>query len=416
MVQLTDTQFFTPLEFQGCDEPPSADVPGYDLLHEIGRGGMGVVYRAVDLAMGREVAVKVLSGRYAADSSTAGRFIAEAQITGRLQHPGVPAVYHIGRLPDGRPFYALKLVKGDTLDALLESSEPLDRLAVFQAVAQTVGYAHARGVIHRDLKPGNVMVSAFGEIQVMDWGLAKIVPTTAATPTLDDTTATPPFTETHSSGSGSDPENGSVFGTPAFMAPEQAGGGAVDRRSDVFGLGAILCSLLTGRPPFNGASLESVHGAALHGETGIAFHRLEVCGSDAEVISLCKRCLSRRPIDRPPDAGAVAMEVGRLRAAAMDRARDAERARLRAEQVAEQWRGRRIAQCIVAVLIFGFGSATLGLVWSEDGRAAAVQAREAAELHERTAAAELAALRSRVAAMEKAISANTIRLRDGSGE
>src|SRR6516165_5020872 len=152
--------------------------PGYELLGEVGRGGMGVVYRARDAALDRDVAVKLLTERYPADSPAAQRFLGEARITGQLQHPGIPAVHQVGALADGRPFLAMKLIKGGTLEALLKQrpDPAADRgrlLAVFEAVCQAVGYAHAHRVIHRDLKPANVMVGAFGEVQVMDWGLAK---------------------------------------------------------------------------------------------------------------------------------------------------------------------------------------------------------------------------------------------------
>src|SRR5215471_15397453 len=156
----------------------SPSPPGYELMDEVGRGGMGVVYRARDTALSRDVAVKLLSDRFPAASPAARRFLSEARITGQLQHPGIPAVHQVGTLADGRPFLAMKLIKGSTLEALLrQRPDPAtDRgrlLAAFEAVCQAVGYAHAHRVIHRDLKPANVMVGAFGEVQVMDWGLAK---------------------------------------------------------------------------------------------------------------------------------------------------------------------------------------------------------------------------------------------------
>src|SRR5262249_53194055 len=136
--------------------------------------------RAIDASFGREVAVKVLQERFAPDSGTARRFADEARITGQLQHPNIPAVHDLGTLADGRPFLAMKLIKGDTLDALLKqrSDASADRgrvVAAFEQVCQAVAYAHAHGVIHRDLKPANVMVGSFGEVQVMDWGLAKVL-------------------------------------------------------------------------------------------------------------------------------------------------------------------------------------------------------------------------------------------------
>src|SRR5262249_30223272 len=146
----------------------------------IARGGMGVIFRATDNALGREVAIKVLVERFAPDSGTARRFADEARIAAQLQHPGIPPVHDVGTLPDGRPFLAMKLIKGQTLEELLQarpdvSGERGRYVAVFEQVCQAVAYAHSRGVIHRDLKPSNVMVGAFGEVQVMDWGLAKVL-------------------------------------------------------------------------------------------------------------------------------------------------------------------------------------------------------------------------------------------------
>jgi len=227
-------------------------VPGYALGEEIGRGGMGVVYRARDVALDREVAVKLLQDRYAPGSPAARRFLDEARITGQLQHPGIPPIHQAGTLPDGRPFLVMKLIKGRTLDRVLEDPATTNVLAVFEAVCQAVAYAHARGVIHRDLKPANVMVGAYGEVQVMDWGLAKVLADTAgADETAEATRAVTEIRDPGGSDSGRT-QAGSILGTPAFMPPEQAIGAIdqVDPRSDVFGLGAILAVILTGQPPF----------------------------------------------------------------------------------------------------------------------------------------------------------------------
>jgi serine/threonine protein kinase len=160
-----------------------------ELREEIARDGMGAVLKARDADIGRDVAVKILLADAHDQPHLSRRFLEEARITGRLQHPGVVPVYALGRLPDGRPYFAMKLVKGRTLGELLaERTDPTaDRprfLHVFEQVCQTLAYAHAHGVIHRDLKPSNVMVGAFGEVQVMDWGLAKVL-------TRDDTAKEP---------------------------------------------------------------------------------------------------------------------------------------------------------------------------------------------------------------------------------
>ena len=169
-------------------------VPGYEIRGEVGRGGMGIVYRAHDPAVNRDVAVKVLQTRYRESPAATARFVAEGQVTGQLQHPGVPAVHQIGALPDGSPFLAMKLIKGDTLaDRLGDPASDRGALvAAFLQVAQAVGYAPRKGVIHRDLKPANVMVGQFGEVQVMDWGLAKVLSQTATEPTPEPAGATVP--------------------------------------------------------------------------------------------------------------------------------------------------------------------------------------------------------------------------------
>src|SRR5262245_60568317 len=277
----------------------------YELLEEIARGGMGVVYRATDRALGREVAVKVVADRFARDAAVARRFDNEARIAGQLQHPAIPPVHEYGTLSDGRPFLAMKLIKGDTLDRLLaERPDPAhDRgrfVAAFEQVCQALAYAHARQVVHRDLKPGNVMVGPFGEVQVMDWGLAKVI-TAGDQPGSDDPLETGGTTLRAQREPG-EPQTqaGSVLGTPAFMPPEQAVG-ALDQvaaRSDVFGLGAILAVILTGRPPFCADSAEGARVLAARGKVGDCFGRLDACGADPGLVALCKRCLAAEPADR----------------------------------------------------------------------------------------------------------------------
>jgi serine/threonine protein kinase len=310
--------------------------PGYELFEEIGRGGMGVVYRARDTRLNRDVAVKLLQDRFAAGSTAARRFVDEAQITGQLQHPGVPPLHELGALSDGRPFLAMKLIKGRTLDELLkERADPTANfgrfLIVFEAVCQAVAYAHSKGVIHRDLKPANVMVGAFGEVQVMDRGIAKVLRPDAKTQSepagvqqlmIPVVQPVRPYLGTRTGTSGVSPGSeirvvrdlneltvaGAVFGTPAYMAPEQAGGEVekIDRRSDVFGLGGILCVMLTGKPPYIGPDSEAMLLMAIRGELSEALVRLDGCGAAPELVSLVKRCLAPNRDDRPADAAEVA--------------------------------------------------------------------------------------------------------------
>jgi serine/threonine protein kinase len=352
--------------------------PGYELLDEIGRGGMGIVYRARDRALDRAVAVKLLSERYPADSKAAERFLNEARITGQLQHPGIPAVHQVGALADGRPFLAMKLIKGSTLEAILKqrtdpSAERGRLLAIFEAVCQAVGYAHAHRVIHRDLKPANVMVGAFGEVQVMDWGLAKVLgletPATAEALTAE----TRAWTEVSPTpDAGSHTQAGSLVGTPAFIAPEQAAGEIerVNDRSDVFGLGAILAVILTGKPPYVGPTFESVRVQAVRGKLESCFARLDTAALEPEWVALCKKCLAFEPAERPADAGEVAQAAAGLRAAADERARRAELVRVQAEgearealaRAAEQRRRRRLllaASGIIALVLLAGLSVSL---------------------------------------------------------
>jgi tetratricopeptide (TPR) repeat protein len=311
----------------------------YALQGEIARGGMGTVYRATDHALGREVAVKVLQDRYGPESSAAHRFAVEARVAAQLQHPGIPPLHDFGTLPDGRPFLTMKLIKGHTLEDLLQDrpDAAADRgrfLAIFEQVCQAVAYAHAHQVIHRDLKPANVMVGAFGEVQVMDWGLAKVLSggPTAATEDPNET-ASGTVIRSLADTSGSATQAGSVLGTPAFMPPEQAVGAVhqIDTRSDVFGLGAILAVILTGRPPFVADSGEDTRVLAAMGRVDECFSRMDGCGAEPELVTLAKWCLAADRDRRPAEAGVVARAVAAFRSAVEDRARRAELHRVRLE-------------------------------------------------------------------------------------
>jgi serine/threonine protein kinase len=307
------------------DTLPASLSQRYELrFPAIASGGMGTVYAARDVVLNRDVAVKVLRADLQGRPGIARRFIEESQITSQLQHPGIPPVHDLGELPDGRPFLVMKLIKGRTLAELLRqrssSAHDLPRfLAVFEHVCQAVAYAHARALIHRDLKPSNVMVGEFGEVQVMDWGIARALtgPVPATEPT--EGTAAPTAAE------GSRTQPGQAIGTWEYMPPEQARGQLekIDRRADVFSLGAILCQLLTGRPPYVGTS-EAITRMARQGQLADCFARLDRCGAEPELVALAKRCLANDPTGRPTDAGEVAATVAAFRAAAEERARKAE--------------------------------------------------------------------------------------------
>src|SRR5262249_12159901 len=215
-----------------------SDTDRYRVGRELARGGMRAIHEASDLRLSRTVAVKWLLGR---NGPAEARLKREALITARLQHPAIVPVFDIGDLPDRGPFYAMKLVEGIPLDLAIKRASTLDaRLALLPHVVtavEAVAYAHSRGVVHRDLKPHNILVGAFGETLVVDWGLAKGVHTADDAVTV---AVSPDESLTRA---------GTVMGTPAYMAPEQAAGAAVDARADVYALGAMLYHLLAGRRP-----------------------------------------------------------------------------------------------------------------------------------------------------------------------
>jgi serine/threonine-protein kinase len=327
-----------------------ADGAGRNLLfEEIGCGGMGRVLRGRDPDLGRDLAVKVLREDRRNEAGMERRFVEEAQIGGQMQHPGIVPVYELGRFPDQLPYFTMKLVKGRTLaEVLKDRSDPeQDRarlLTIFEAICQTMAYAHSKRVIHRDLKPSNIMLGAFGEVQVMDWGLAKVLGHNNGDP---EATVAGSVIRTARSGltTGEDGRTG-VVGTPAYMAPEQARGGVetVDERADVFGLGAILCVILTGQPPYAGPDKTEVVRQAATGDLTHAFSRLDGCAADAELVALCKACLAPQPQDRPRDAGEVATRIAAYQAAVQERLHKAELDRAAAQARAEEAKATAMAE------------------------------------------------------------------------
>jgi tRNA A-37 threonylcarbamoyl transferase component Bud32/tetratricopeptide (TPR) repeat protein len=356
----------------------------YQVLGEIARGGVGVVLKGHDVDLGRDVAMKVLREEHAGNADVLQRFVEEAQIGGQLQHPGIVPVYELGLRADKRPWFSMKLVKGRTLSALLAERKDVaqDRrryVGIFEQVCQTMAYAHSRGVVHRDLKPSNIMVGAFGEVQVVDWGLAKVLRQGGV---ADERRAqkAPDVSviATVRTGSvGSESVVGSVLGTPAYMPPEQARGivDALDERSDVFSLGAVLCEILTGKPPYVSATGTLIAMAA-KADLADAHARLDGCGADEELVAIARSCLLPAREARPANAGELAKSVGEHLASIEERAKasqiEAAEARTRAEEAdaraavetekrAQERRARRMTVALAAVVLVAVVAG--GLAW-----------------------------------------------------
>ncbi len=223
-------------------DAPDLEGTRYRLLGRLGQGGMGGVFRVEDVTLEREVALKVLHLDDRGGALSA-RLLQEARVIARLEHPGIVPVHDAGTLPDGRPYYTMKLVQGRRLDEHVENAAISDRLRIFLRICDPVAFAHAHGVLHRDLKPANVMVGPFGEVLLMDWGLSKLLATAEATHSA-------PRTLISASATNGQTAHGSILGTPGYMAPEQRRGEtSIDQRADVYSLGAILEFLVQGVHP-----------------------------------------------------------------------------------------------------------------------------------------------------------------------
>jgi serine/threonine protein kinase len=306
--------------------PRSESRQRYTLTHLHARGGIGQVWLAHDDEIGRDVALKELRPERGGEVALTARFLAEARITGQLEHPGIVPVYELSRRPgDDQPFYTMRFVKGRTLrDAIgayhakrqKGEARPLDLvslLGAFVGVCNAVAYAHSRGVVHRDLKPQNVVLGDFGEVIVLDWGLAKLVepdrpnlPADSETPTVAE--APPPV----QMGREFLPDatiQGQVLGTPAYMAPEQASGriDLVDPLTDVYGLGAMLYEVLTGAPPFPGDDTQDVLRKVQQEEPARPRERVGTVSRALEAV--CLKALAKKRGARYSSAVALAQDV-----------------------------------------------------------------------------------------------------------
>jgi tRNA A-37 threonylcarbamoyl transferase component Bud32/tetratricopeptide (TPR) repeat protein len=275
----------------------AVDPDHYVLGDELARGGMGRILRARDRRLGRQIAIKE---NLVASTDHARRFEREARITARLQHPSIVHVHEAGVWPSGEPFFAMDLVAGRSFDDVIARATTLDhRLALIPnvlAVADAIAYAHHQGVIHRDLKPKNVLVGDFGETVVIDWGLAKDLTGPAD---LDRGDAAP---ISHGA-----TEAGKVVGTPAYMSPEQARGEAVDPRTDVYALGAVLFHLLAGQPPITGRSGEEVLARIVAG-TLPSLADVQP-GVPADLLAIVGKAMAFAPGDRYPTARELADDL-----------------------------------------------------------------------------------------------------------
>lgn len=289
----------------------------YKLSHLHAKGGIGQVWLARDEVLGREVALKELRPERADDRATGTRFLEEARVTGQLEHPGIVPVYELVRQTDGHAFYTMRFVRGRTLHEAVKdyhrnlSSGTADALALrdllgaFVAVCNAVAYAHSRGILHRDLKPQNIVLGDFGEVIVLDWGLAKIVGTdrdgatgVGAVGNSSDFSAPSAVTQ-----------EGQILGTPAYMSPEQADGRMelVGRHSDVYSLGAVLYEILTGKPPFAGKDTPELLRRVVR-EIPQPPRQL-VASTPRTLEAICLKALAKRPEARFTSAKALAQDV-----------------------------------------------------------------------------------------------------------
>jgi serine/threonine protein kinase len=275
----------------------------YRIVRPIASGGMGSVYLVEDAELRREVALKVLTTPLDIEPLYA-RMMREAQIVAMLEHPAIVPIHDVGKLVDGRPYYIMKHVQGVTLPLFLSTSPTLaEKLIVLQKICQAVGFAHSRGVIHRDLKPDNIMVGSFGEALVMDWGTARSL-TVGSSHSANSSES-----KSLSGDAIEHTAQGTVVGTPSFMSPEQAGGDVahIDERTDIFGLGAILYFLLTGCTLYKADSPEATRQAAQRGD--IRPPREIDPQISKPIEAICRKALALERSDRYQNASAFERDI-----------------------------------------------------------------------------------------------------------
>jgi eukaryotic-like serine/threonine-protein kinase len=304
--------------------PSSSDDERYRKLRHHADGGQGRVFVAEDAELHREVALKEIKGEYADDSDRRSRLVLEAEITGGLEHPGIVPIYGLGTYPDGRPYYAMRFIRGDNLDTTFKEFHAVDKpgrdvgerslafrqlLRRFVDVCNAVAYAHSRGVVHRDLKPKNVMIGKFGETLVVDWGLAKFGVKNPGSERLAGV-ADPERTLRPASGTSVDLTlEGVQVGTPPYMSPEQAAGRILELgpASDIYSLGSLLYVLLTGKLPFSAATKEEILAKVQRGR--FTPPKQVKPAIPAALDAICCKAMSLHPNDRYQSALELAAEI-----------------------------------------------------------------------------------------------------------
>ena len=324
-----------PPKVRACLADPSRRIGDYVVISELGRGGMGVVYRAYDLRVNRHVAIKMILNAAQLDAEDLARFQREAQVAARLRHPGIVSLYEVGT-HNGQPFLVMEYVEGESFDDLLKRDRigPRQTATIIAEVASALQHAHDQAVIHRDIKPANVLLDGSGRAHITDFGLAK------------DTSAQAQLTQT-----------GQIMGTPAYMAPEQAGAERFGQgpHTDVYALGAMAYRALCGRPPFQGATQVSLLKQILFDEPAAPKTIDPAIHIDIETITL--RCLEKEPKRRYPSAQEVADELERFLAGNAINARP-----LTKLQKLQRWtlRNRLLAAASAAIILLTTGTAVAG--------------------------------------------------------
>ena len=278
----------------------------YRLIERVGSGGMGTVYLAEDSALGRRVALKILD-LPELRTELSERLLREAHILARLEHPGIVPVHDAGTLADGRAFYAMKFVEGERLDMLAKRIAALpDRLRVFQRICEAVAFAHARGILHRDLKPENVMVGPFGEVLVMDWGVAKILREDAAPREVHASIGVETSRKAPTVTKPLKTEHGTILGTPGYMAPEQARGEveSIDEHADIYSLGAILKFLVASK------KFDAPQGSDMGG-IGTKTASTTTASAPKAIAAIAQKAMAEEPANRYASVSDLAQDVAR---------------------------------------------------------------------------------------------------------